>query len=316
MQAIGLVCYIVCPPIPECISRKLAFHPPPKGYSYVLRCTDHSGNCIETTKIKKAIKYASVKVKPKKLFSFCSPSMERIETTILKTQRNSLIVSVWVKNRIHLTTKNRREKNLVLIFSQPNSSDLGCYVQPMGMNLRWLSDVLDMDVYAYDYTGYGISSGRATEKNMYSDIQAVYGHVLKTRGPNVKIALLGYSIGTVPTSFMAATHPTNLAGVVLVAPLTSGLRLFCNKPEQTTPCCLDRFKSYERAADIEVPVLICHGGKDNVIPIAHGLQLQQRLKRAVEPVIVEDADHLSIFSGRYLSVFHRIRDFLHRETDI
>ncbi|KAK6040304.1 hypothetical protein COOONC_22191, partial [Cooperia oncophora] len=32
----GLCCYIGCPPIPESIARKLAFHPPKKGVSYTV----------------------------------------------------------------------------------------------------------------------------------------------------------------------------------------------------------------------------------------------------------------------------------------
>lgn len=55
---------------------------------------------------------------------------------------------------------------------------------------------------------------------------------------NFQIALLGYSIGTVATIYMASKHPPNLCGIVLVAPLTSGLRLYL-KAKQT--CCMDRF---------------------------------------------------------------------------
>uniref|UniRef100_A0A183D9M1 Hydrolase_4 domain-containing protein n=1 Tax=Gongylonema pulchrum TaxID=637853 RepID=A0A183D9M1_9BILA len=101
-----------------------------------------------------------------------------------------------------------------------------------------LADLLQTDVYAYDYSGYGISTGSPSEKNVYADIEAAYQHIHKTRGKNVRIALVGYSIGTAPTVYLASKHPPNLCGIVLIAPFTSGLRLY-SKRDST--CCMDRF---------------------------------------------------------------------------
>ncbi|VDK19310.1 unnamed protein product [Anisakis simplex] len=78
----------------------------------------------------------------------------------------------------------------VVVFSQPNGSDLGCYLQSEGLNLRWLSDELDVDVYAYDYSGFGTSTGHASEKNIYSDIEAVYNHILVTRGADIRVGCI------------------------------------------------------------------------------------------------------------------------------
>uniref|UniRef100_A0A1I7WWM9 Inositol-pentakisphosphate 2-kinase n=1 Tax=Heterorhabditis bacteriophora TaxID=37862 RepID=A0A1I7WWM9_HETBA len=36
LQMCGLCCYITCPPLPEIITRKLAFHPPKKGLTYTV----------------------------------------------------------------------------------------------------------------------------------------------------------------------------------------------------------------------------------------------------------------------------------------
>lgn len=77
-----------------------------------------------------------------------------------------------------------------------------------------------------------------------------------------------------------------------------------------------RYLSYERAPDVNVPVLICHGGMDNVIPISHSEVLLERFPRAVTPFFVKRANHLTIFSERYLTVFLRIHRFLHLETDL
>uniref|UniRef100_A0A0R3RN86 Hydrolase_4 domain-containing protein n=1 Tax=Elaeophora elaphi TaxID=1147741 RepID=A0A0R3RN86_9BILA len=203
-------------------------------------------------------------------------------------------------------------EDLVILFSQPNGSDLGCFFQPQGFNFRHISRLLETDLYAYDYSGYGISTGSPSEKNIYADIEAAYKHISESQGPKVRIALLGYSIGTVSTVYMASKHPPNLCGIVLIAPLASALRLHM-KADRT--CCMDRFTNYDRAPEVNVPVLTCHGCMDNVIPKSHSEILVERFPRAVTPVYVEEANHMTIFSKQHLSVFYRIRYFLFNETD-
>jgi abhydrolase domain-containing protein 17 len=55
---------------------------------------------------------------------------------------------------------------------------------------------LHCNIISYDYSGYGISQGRPSEKNMYADIEATYKS-LKQRYqiPDSKIILYGQSIG-------------------------------------------------------------------------------------------------------------------------
>jgi fermentation-respiration switch protein FrsA (DUF1100 family) len=55
---------------------------------------------------------------------------------------------------------------------------------------------LQCNIFSYDYSGYGASQGKASEKNMYADIEAIY-HSIKQRYhiPESKIILYGQSIG-------------------------------------------------------------------------------------------------------------------------
>ena len=43
-----------------------------------------------------------------------------------------------------------------------------------------LGSKLDCNIFTYDYSGYGESEGRPTEKNLYSDVQAAW-NALRTR---------------------------------------------------------------------------------------------------------------------------------------
>ncbi|EPB66339.1 phospholipase/carboxylesterase [Ancylostoma ceylanicum] len=203
----------------------------------------------------------------------------------------------------------------VIIFTQPNSSDLGSFLQPRYVNLPQLAEIFEMDVYGFDYSGYGYSTGIISEKSIYTDIRAVYDYVRQT-APNKKIVLLGYSIGTTAVIDLASTHPESLAGVILVAPFTSGLRLLGNQPKREKTHFFDRFVSCDKVAAINVPVLICHGGRDTVVPSEHGLELYEKLQKPVTPLVVHGADHQSILNGAYPQTFCRIHRFLKAETEV
>lgn len=59
--------------------------------------------------------------------------------------------------------------------------------------------------FSYDYSGYGMSTGKPSEKNLYADVDAAW-HALRTRygiSPE-NVILYGQSIGTVPTVDLAS----------------------------------------------------------------------------------------------------------------
>ncbi|VDO73711.1 unnamed protein product [Heligmosomoides polygyrus] len=194
----------------------------------------------------------------------------------------------------------------VVIFAQPNASDLGEYLQPLLFSIPMMALRFGVDVYAFDYSGYGLSSGKPSEKNIYADIRAVYDYV-RLKRPDKKIVLIGYSLGTAAAADLAASDPDALAGVVLVAPFASGMRLFTAQPGCEDSNKLDRFITIDKVSKIKVPVLVCHGYRDDAIPYQHGVVVSRRARRAVPPLFLPEADHMSIFNGQYLDTFIRIR---------
>ncbi|KIH63431.1 hypothetical protein ANCDUO_06268, partial [Ancylostoma duodenale] len=60
-----------------------------------------------------------------------------------------------------------------ILYSHPNASDLSDHL--MGVpSLLDLARFHKCDVYSYDYSGYGISSGHPSESNQKADIRALY----------------------------------------------------------------------------------------------------------------------------------------------
>ncbi|CAH0405228.1 unnamed protein product [Chilo suppressalis] len=136
----------------------------------------------------------------------------------------------------------------------------------------------------YDYSGYGVSGGKPSEKNLYADIDAAW-QALRTRygiSPE-NIILYGQSIGTVPTVDLAARY--EVGAVVLHSPLMSGMRVAFPNTKRTW--FFDAFPSIDKIPKVTSPVLVIHGTEDEVIDFSHGLAIYERCPRAVEPLWVE-----------------------------
>ena len=90
---------------------------------------------------------------------------------------------------------------VTVLFSHGNAEDLG-------MIYDWFSDlsrVLQVNIMAYDYTGYGLSRGAPNEASCYADIEAAYGYLLTVRRLQPEqIVLYGRSLGSGPSCYLAA----------------------------------------------------------------------------------------------------------------
>lgn len=87
-----------------------------------------------------------------------------------------------------------------------------------------LGSRINCNIFSYDYSGYGVSAGKPSEKNLYADIDAAW-QALRTRygiSPE-NIILYGQSIGTVPTVDLASRY--EVGAVILHSPLMSGMRV-------------------------------------------------------------------------------------------
>ncbi|KAJ0775054.1 putative serine aminopeptidase, S33, alpha/Beta hydrolase [Helianthus annuus] len=90
------------------------------------------------------------------------------------------------------------------------------------------SKLVIVNLWAYDYSGYGASTGKPSESNTYADIEAVYECLQTEYGVSQEdLILYGQSVGSGPTLHLAAKLP-RLRGVVLHSGILSGLRVVCH----------------------------------------------------------------------------------------
>lgn len=191
------LCYLFCcPPLPSRIAAKLAFLPPDPTYSIE---DEADGTC-------------SLHLTERSEWQYTHRELESIEVFKIRTSRNNTTACMYVKN--HETPK------YTILFSHGNAVDLG----QMSSFFVGLGSRIGCNVFAYDYSGYGASNGKASEKNMYADAEAAW-RALRERyslTPN-QIILYGQSIGTVAAVDLAIKY--EVAGVILHSPLMSGMRV-------------------------------------------------------------------------------------------
>lgn len=152
-------------------------------------------------------------------------------------------------------------------------------------------------VLCYDYSGYGLSTGKPSELNCYADIHAAYNYlVAERRIPPKRVLLFGRSLGSGPTIELASRLGHNLGGIVLIAALSSCVRVVFNSP---TTMKFDMFTNIDKIDRIEMPIFCVHGMADEVVPFSHGVDLSRRCKYAIEPLWIRNAGHNNLESSRF-----------------
>ena len=145
---------------------------------------------------------------------------ENLEVFYTRTARGNRIACMYVK-----CAPNAR---FTILHSHGNAVDLG----QMSSFYLGLGTRINCNIFSYDYSGYGVSEGKPSEKNLYSDIEGAW-HAMRTRlgiSPE-NIILYGQSIGTVPTVDLASKY--EVGAVILHSPLMSGMRVAFPQTKRT-----------------------------------------------------------------------------------
>ena len=192
------------------------------------------------------------------------------------------------------------EAAFTILYSHGNAEDLG-HLAPLLQELQRAG----FAVLAYDYRGYGLSSGGpATAGGAYRDLRAVYRHAVEDlRIPPRRLILLGRSVGSGPATELAAREP--VAGLILESAFTSAFRVMTRV--QLLP--FDRFPNLRHIRKVTSPVLVIHGRRDEVIGAWHGQRLFDAARDPKRLVWVERAGHNDLIAVAGASYWGALRSF-------
>lgn len=133
---------------------------------------------------------------------------------------------------------------------------------------------MGVNVFIFDYRGYGLSTGAPSEEGIYKDTEAAFQYLVKERKiPASDIVIHGRSLGGGPAAWLG--ERVRAAALILEATFTSipdagshhypflPVRLLANI----------EFDNLARVARCRCPVLIIHSPQDDVIPFAQAERL-------------------------------------------
>jgi fermentation-respiration switch protein FrsA (DUF1100 family) len=128
-------------------------------------------------------------------------------------------------------------------------------------------------VYMMTYRGFGGSTGSPSEIGNVADARLAYGALVHEGVAPKSIIAYGESLGTNIAVRIAAER--EVGGVILDAPYTSIVDVAAGAyPFVPVRFILtDRYETARYIASVKVPVLILHGERDGVIPVAMGKEL-------------------------------------------
>jgi fermentation-respiration switch protein FrsA (DUF1100 family) len=162
----------------------------------------------------------------------------------------------------------------------------------------------------YDYRGYGRSDGSPDEEGIYKDGRAVFDYALKL--PEVdprRVVLWGTSLGGAVAVDVALHRRT--AGLILESTFSSAKDVACAVyPFLPVHFVLrSQFNSAEKIQNITVPVLVMHGNRDSIIPIALGRKLFRAANDPKEFYEITGADHNDTFFAGGTAYYDKVTLF-------
>lgn len=157
----------------------------------------------------------------------------------------------------------------VILFCHGNAGNISHRLESIQIFHR-----LGLDVFVFDYRGYGRSEGKPSEVGTYRDVEAVWRYLVEERqvSPN-RIVVFGRSLGGAVAAWLAHRHTPG--ALILESAFTSipdiAAKLYFYLPVRL----LSRFKynTAEYLDEVDCPVLIVHSREDEIMPFSHGQQL-------------------------------------------
>lgn len=171
----------------------------------------------------------------------------------------------------------------------------------------------DYSVLAFDYRGFGESTGRPTEEGIFEDSRAFVDFYWEHLNElNIPVVYFGRSLGGVTSAF--ATTIRKPHGLVLEATFPDKATLLEHYPFLRF---LNLFASYrlptiEFLQNVDFPVLLVHGDQDTVVPLSVGRRLFKLIDADKELYIVDGADHSDQYLAGGTEYWVHLRNFITR----
>ena len=174
-----------------------------------------------------------------------------------------------------------------------------------------LFQTLQLSCLAFDYPGYGASTGTPSEEGLYRSAHAAYEHLRDTLGFSPRqILVYGFSLGGAVALELLQNHPA--AALITESTFTNShamaRHLYPFLP--ITGFLPNRFTNDARIQNLGSPCLLIHGEADPVVPPRMANELHTLALPPKELVTVPGAQHTNSLVCGAEELTNRIRAFV------
>ncbi|MBC8282786.1 MAG: alpha/beta hydrolase [Nitrospinae bacterium] len=151
---------------------------------------------------------------------------------------------------------------------------------------------LNLNIFIFDYRGYGRSEGEPDEKGIYKDSQAAYNKVLELEGVSVEsLFLFGRSLGGICAVETALNNKAQ--GLILESVFTSASDM-SRKIFPLIPlgwAIRSKLDAIGKVSQLTMPKLFLHGNRDEIVPFDLGRKLFDAASEPKTFYTIEGAGH-------------------------
>jgi uncharacterized protein len=191
----------------------------------------------------------------------------------------------------------------------------------------------EIATFRFDFYGHGESEGKFEDITVSEGVDDILSAVkfLKAQGYS-KIGLMGSSFGGI-CSILAASKSKDIFVLALKSPVSNfvevqklglsekeildwkndGTRIYCPKRKLNLDYTfyedIQKLDVYLHAKKIEIPTIIVHGDKDEIVPIQQSYELVKSIETS-KLFIIKDADHRYSDKQSFDAVIRIISDFI------
>jgi fermentation-respiration switch protein FrsA (DUF1100 family) len=200
-----------------------------------------------------------------------------------------------------------RDASVTLVWFHGNAGNISHRVE----NIKLLHEKVKINIFIFDYRGYGRSEGDISEAGTYQDGVAALefvGKQLDVKAEN--LIIFGRSLGAAVAVEMAGRHESR--ALILESPFVSipemAKSVFPLLPIGSL--LQTRYDNLEKIAKIKGSLLVLHGDRDEVIPYDHGRRVFNAAPGPKDFYTISGASHNDTYIVGGDAYFQRLRSFI------
>jgi fermentation-respiration switch protein FrsA (DUF1100 family) len=206
------------------------------------------------------------------------------------------------------------EARTTLLWFHGNAGNIGHRVE----NIWLLHDLVGINIFIFDYRGYGRSGGKVSEEGTYKDGEAALGylHSRKDVDPG-GVVFFGRSLGAAVAAELATRG--RCQGMILETPFAS-IRDMARAVFPLLPIgglLRTRYDTVDKVKRSKCPLLVLHGDQDDIVPFSQGRKVFEAAPEPKEFYVISGARHNDtyIVGGRsYFAALKRFVESLPRRS--